>query len=75
MILCPGNEQGFLPPEYFERVVQIRPSKYSSILFTIMYILMQDCKGFVIVLVNLVLIAILACIIFSDMKCPGDPKL
>ena len=46
VILCPGNEQGFLPPEYFERVVQIRPSKYSccSILITNMYILMQDCK-------------------------------
>ena len=28
VILCPGNEQGFLPPEYFERVVQTRPSKY-----------------------------------------------
>ncbi|XP_020619032.1 tRNA 2'-phosphotransferase 1-like isoform X2 [Orbicella faveolata] len=27
VILCPGNEQGFLPPKYFERVVQIRPRK------------------------------------------------
>ncbi|XP_078350271.1 tRNA 2'-phosphotransferase 1-like isoform X3 [Oculina patagonica] len=27
VILCPGNEQGFLPPEYFERVVQTRPRK------------------------------------------------
>lgn len=41
VILCPGNERGFLPPEYFERVVQTRPSKFS--IFT--YILMYDCKS------------------------------
>lgn len=45
VILCPGNEQGFLPPKYFEKVVQIRPSKYKcSILITNMYIVMRDCK-------------------------------
>ncbi|KAK3745508.1 hypothetical protein QZH41_009912 [Actinostola sp. cb2023] len=27
VILCPGNEDGFLPPKYFERVVQLRPSR------------------------------------------------
>lgn len=27
VILCPGNEQGFLPPCYFQRVVQTRPRK------------------------------------------------
>lgn len=28
VILCPGNEQGFLPSRYFQRVVQTRPSKF-----------------------------------------------
>lgn len=28
VILCPGNEQGFLPSCYFQRVVQTRPSKF-----------------------------------------------
>ncbi|XP_068682076.1 tRNA 2'-phosphotransferase 1-like isoform X3 [Montipora foliosa] len=28
VILCPGNDQGFLPPRYFQSVVQIKPSKF-----------------------------------------------
>lgn len=28
VILCPGNEDGFLPPCYFQRVMQTRPSKH-----------------------------------------------
>lgn len=27
VILCPGNEQGFLPPQYFEKVVQTKPKR------------------------------------------------
>ncbi|XP_068728499.1 tRNA 2'-phosphotransferase 1-like isoform X4 [Montipora capricornis] len=27
VILCPGNDQGFLPPRYFQSVVQIKPTK------------------------------------------------
>ncbi|KXJ29944.1 tRNA 2'-phosphotransferase 1 [Exaiptasia diaphana] len=27
VILCPGNENGFLPTKYFERVIQLRPRK------------------------------------------------
>ncbi|CAH3043328.1 unnamed protein product, partial [Pocillopora meandrina] len=36
VILCPGNEQGFLPPQYFEKVMQTKPSKYFILIsFTI----------------------------------------
>ncbi|XP_067031889.1 tRNA 2'-phosphotransferase 1-like isoform X1 [Acropora muricata] len=34
VILCPGNEEGFLPPCYFQRVCQIKPSKFSVLLQT-----------------------------------------
>lgn len=27
VILCPGNEQGFLPPQYFEKVMQTKPKR------------------------------------------------
>lgn len=31
VILCPGNVDGFLPPCYFQRVMQTRPSKHFQI--------------------------------------------
>lgn len=34
VILCPGNEEGFLPPCYFQRVFQIKQSKFSVLLQT-----------------------------------------
>ncbi len=29
MILCPGDEKGFLPPRYFRRAVHIKKGEYT----------------------------------------------